>query len=216
MNVYKPNIVRELESFYGDLLFRIDQYPTIKDHLAALAQRMWEGVRSGNKSVFKEISNYHPAYLGRDTETLLKIGLTEKDCQRTVAKEYGFRRWDTLRQLNYAYNLKFELSINTLLEGNLIKLQKLVSQNAALVNQKSQYGHKATFLHYAVSNGVELWRQKVPYNLPEVVSYLLKQGADKTAKMKVYGGEYTATELLMSGAHAKDAGILDEMRKLLE
>jgi hypothetical protein len=52
----------------------------------------------------------------------------------------------------------------------------------------------------------------VPMNLPEQVDYLLAQGASLKAKMQVYGGEYTAPELLLSSMHPRNAGIFDELR----
>jgi hypothetical protein len=63
---------------------------------------------------------------------------------------------------------------------------------------------------------VEIWRQQVPLNLPETVSYLLEEGANPGAKMKVYGGEYTAAELLLSSLHPRNAGIFEELRMLLD
>jgi len=49
-----------------------------------------------------------------------------------------------------------------------------------------------------------------------MVSYLLEKGVDPGAKMKVYGGEYTAAELLLSSLHPRNAGIFEELRMLLD
>ncbi len=214
MQIYKHKTVRELEDFYGDLFVKPELYSTISDHLTAVAERMWEGVQANNEAVFREISNYHPGHLGRTSAQITKTGLTEDDCKHTIANEFGFRRWTELMHLNMGYHRIFENCIDTMLRGDLKGLKKIISEDDTLVNQKSQYGHRATLLHYAASNGVELWRQKVPLNLPEIVGYLLEQGANRTAKMKVYGGEYTAAELLPSSAHSRDAGIFKELRKL--
>lgn len=215
MEVYKPGTVTELEAFYGDLLTKIDGYSSIKDHLSDLAVRMWEGVLTKNEAVFKEISNYHWAHLGKSVENLIAAKLTLDDCKKAIANEYGFRRWTEVQHINNRYNVVFENTVNAMLEGDSETVKKNISEKEGLVNIKSLYGHKATLLHYATSNGVELWRQKVPMNLPEIVDYLIQQGANKKAKMKVYGGEYTAAELLPSSAHPYDAGIMNELKKAL-
>lgn len=215
MKIYKPQLVQDLEQFYGDLLFEVKDYPSIKDHLEALASKMWVGVQEKNSAIFREISNYHWDHLGRNITALSKMALGLEDCKAAIANEYGFRRWTEVEHLDIQYDIDFELTINLLLDGNLKELKKKITKNPALVNGKSDYGHKATLLHYAASNGVELWRQKVPLNLPEIVGYLIASGANKKAKMKVYNGEYTASELLPSSAHPRNAGVLEALRKYL-
>ncbi|WP_273568269.1 hypothetical protein [Maribacter halichondriae] len=214
MEVYKHRILVELERFYGDLLINIEDYSAIKDHLSALASRMWAGVQAENKAVLSEISNYHWSHLGKSTTILASFGLTEEDCKQTIANEYGFRRWTEVMHMDNAYNLEFEYTVNDMLAGNMEIVKNRISKNKGLVNKKSYYGHRATLLHYAASNGVELWRQKVPLNLPEIVAYLIEMGINKKAKMKVYGVEYTAGELLLSSAHPYDAGLIDVLRPL--
>ena len=80
---------------------------------------------------------------------------------------------------------------------------------------RSQYGHRASLLNYAGSNGVEFWRQQVPLNLAEIVIYLLEAGADKNATMKVYGGEFNTFELLTTSIHPLRARIMEEMKLIL-
>jgi hypothetical protein len=213
MKIYKDKTVQDLEDFYGGLYVQRELYDTISSHLTALAERMWEGVQTNNEAVLKEINNYHPRYLGRPTAQLAKLGLTENDCKHTLAHEFGFRRWAELTHLNSPYDLAFENCIDTMLAGDFKGIKKIITGNNALLNQKSQYGHEATLLHYSASNGVELWRQKVPLNLPEMVEFLVENGANRNARMKVYGGEYTAAELLLSSAHPRQAGILMELRQ---
>jgi len=216
MKVYKPKTVVDLELFYGDLLLKVADYTSISDHLSVLSARMWEGVQENNGAVLNEISNYHWKHLGKNKAMLLAAKLTEEDCRQCIANEYGFRRWTEVEHISSPYHMAFEAVINAMLEGNFDSVKSMISENNSLVNSKSPYGHKATLLHYAVSNGVELWRQKVPLNLPEIVGYLIAQGANRMAKMLVYGGEYTAAELLPSSAHPVNAGISKELRKQFE
>ncbi|MEX0289173.1 MAG: hypothetical protein AB3N14_08665 [Flavobacteriaceae bacterium] len=212
MKIYKHKTVAELEKFYGDLLTNVGHYKSVRDHLRVLASRMWEGVRDQKDAVLNEISNYHWQHLGKSKAALIAEDLSEDDCRQAIANEFGFRRWTEVEHMGSPYNLPFEKAINTMLAGDLTQLKKDVSQDPKLLNYKSSYGHKATLLHYAASNGVELWRQKVPLNLPDIVSYLIEAGANTRAKMKVYGGEYTAAELVPSSAHPINAGIITELR----
>ncbi|HMB62236.1 MAG TPA: hypothetical protein VKN36_04125 [Eudoraea sp.] len=216
MEIYKPTEVQELEDFYGDLLTKIDHYQRVSDHLEALSARMWEGVQAKIEGVFTEIKNYHWRHLGKSTAALVKLGLARDDCRQAIANEYGFRRWTEVEHMTSPYNTMFETAVNAMLDGELAQVKKLLAKKRDLVKQKSRYGHEATLLHYAVSNGVELWRQKVPENLPVTVAFLMEHGANPNAKMKVYGGEYTPSELLPSSAHPRAAGILPELRKLFK
>ncbi|WP_378176901.1 hypothetical protein [Aquimarina sp. SS2-1] len=36
-------------------------------------------------------------------------------------------------------------------------------------------------MNYTASNGVEIWRQKTPINLPEMTYFLIDKGADRYA-----------------------------------
>ncbi|MEM7380392.1 MAG: hypothetical protein AAF361_04245 [Bacteroidota bacterium] len=214
--IFIPKSVSLVEAFYGDLLYDFDQFESIKDHLEALASRMWEGVQQKHKGILNEISNYHWKYLGKGTAMLAEAGLDHEDCRQAIANEYGFRRWSEVLYLTRPYNINFEKAINLMLDGDRNELEKLLSDDDKLLNSKSDYGHKATLLHYAVSNGVELWRQRVPLNLPEVVAMLIQKGINTRAKMKVYNGEYAPAELLLSSAHPLEAGVLPELRKLFQ
>jgi hypothetical protein len=215
MEVYISGPVRDICAFYGSLLENLQAYTSIESHLTALANRMWEGLRQGNEAVLMEISNYHREHLGRPMEAIMAGGLSEDDCRRAIANEYGFRRWSEVAHQTQPYENDFERAVDAMLSGELSTLKGLLGKNPALLNAKSRYGHKATLLHYAASNGVEMWRQKVPLNLPSAVKFLLESGINPRARMYVYGGEYTASELLLSSAHPKEAGIQDALKALL-
>jgi len=66
------------------------------------------------------------------------------------------------------YKLIIEQAVNYLLSGQKAELQQLLEEFPHLISATSKYGHQATILHYTASNGVEFWRQKVPYNLVEM------------------------------------------------
>lgn len=216
MEIYIPQAVEQSKDFYGGLLYNQALFPSIAAHLEALALRMWEGVRAGNESVFREISNFHRDHLGRNHEALVRLRLTEADCRQAIANEYGFETWPDVVEVAIPYDMAYEKTVDALLAGRAGKLAEFIGRKPALLNQSSGYGHKATLLHYAVSNGVEIWRQQVPLNLPEMVTFLLEKGANPAARMNVYGGEYTAAELLLSSLHPRNAGVFEELRNLLD
>lgn len=215
MDIFIPEIVGRIQDFYGPVLTGRAEYANIAAHLRALSERMWEGVQHGNETVLKEIANYHRDHLGRSAQVLSGLNWTEEDCRQAIADEYGFGRWTDVSMLRIPYNSAFEDSVDMLVAGDLPGIRSLVNKRPLLPQEKSQYGHGATLLHYAVSNGVEIWRQQVPLNLPDIVSFLLEKGADPGARMNVYGGSYTAAELLLSSLPPRNAGVFEELRTLL-
>lgn len=216
MDIYKPQIVIELEQFYGDLLFAFEQYPKVVDHLAILSKRLYEGIQKHHEPLYKELNNYHRKSIGKSVEDLKSTKITIDDCHDAIAQEHGFENWKKLstRSALY-YNPIFENAVNQLLAGNTQELKTTLTNNPNLVHERSSYGHQATLLHYVGSNGVEFWRQKVPLNLEGITKLLLEFGADKKATMPIYGGHFTTFELLSTSAHPFKAGIADGMIKIL-
>jgi len=133
-----------------------------------------------------------------------------------VANQYGFKHWELVKNLTLPYNIEFEMAINELLAGNLVALRNRIAATPKLVTMRSQYGHRATLLHYAGNNGVELWRQKIPSNLATIMKFLINNGADVNAKMPIYGGEHTTYELLVTSAHPYDANCIDELKSVFD
>jgi hypothetical protein len=216
MDIFIPKIVEQLRAFYGELLEQQDSFESVGSHLDALSARMWEGVRERKEFIYQEIANYHSHHLGRSYSVLAGLNLDISDCRHAIANEYGFGHWAEAARQVLPYDMDFEHAVNSLLAGDLERLRELVGRRPALLWQGSRYGHGATLLHYSVTNGVEIWRQQVPFNLPELVAFLLASGADPAAKMKVYGGEYTPAELLLSSLHPRNAGVFDELRNLMD
>ena len=66
------------------------------------------------------------------------------------------------------------------------------------------------------SETLELWRQQVPANLPNLTRLLLARGADPKAVVYVYGGAYTAAELLATSVHPFRVGVGEETLQLLQ
>jgi len=214
IKIYRPTIVQQIRDYYDSDLFHTS-YPVIREHLSNLAYRLYHGIHSGNDFLFTEINNYHPLHLVESISSLKSQNLDLTNCQWTIASEYGFKSWEDVIELhNTTYNTSFESAVDSLLTGDFNNLQKLINDNPSLINTRSQYGHKASLLHYVASNGVEMWRQQVPTNLTEITSYLLESGFDKSALMNVYGSQYDTLTLLKTSAHPYLAGIGEEMEML--
>lgn len=217
MNIYKPPVTIELELFYGDLLFAVDKYPKVIDHLAALSDRLYEGIQVKHDPLYVELNNYHKAFIGKSVEELKLMDISKEDCFDVIAQEHSFKNWGELsKKTELKYDPTFEQAVNLLLEGNSGALKSILENKPELVNQRSVYGHQATLLHYAGNNGVEMWRQKVPLNLAEMISIIIDAGADKHATMPIYGGQFTTLELLTTSAHPYEAGIIKELKATLE
>lgn len=106
--------------------------------------------------------------------------------------------------------------MDAVVTGDLLLLRALLTQHPKLVQQTSRFGHKATLLHYVAANGVETYRQQVPFNAVEIASTLLQAGADPTAEMRVYNGRLTVRVLAESSGHPAQSGLLNELVTLLK
>jgi len=216
MKIHQAKIVENLRAFYGeDNLSNMDELFYVKEYLSVLANKMFEGVQQQLPFIFQEINNYHKDFLGKPIDELQKLNLTLLDCQNTIANEYSFEYWETIDD-KIEYDDDFELTVGLLLHGKFELLKLALDEEPDLICRKSRFGHEATLLHYVASNGVEFWRQIVPTNLPEMTKYLLEKGADKNAKMKVYGGIFSVLPLLETSIHPLKAGIINEMKEILK
>ena len=208
VTIYIPTVVKDLAVYNGNLLTHRSQFPTIKDHLMALSERMWEGVQNGIQCVKTEFNNYHPDYLGLpfDADTWNKLSM--KDCQQALASEYGYNDWEEVEMNgSVEYDENVHQAIDCLLNGDVKGLELIIADDPDVINRPTQYGHQARLIHYCGSNGVEMWRQRVPMNLPEMVQVIIQAGADINSTMKVYGGSYLVYELAATSAHPAEAGI---------
>ena len=216
MKIYVSPIVKEIEKFYGDILLDFDHDATVYHYLHRHAKRLWHGIEDHYTVLEQEIKNYHPEYIAGDGESFFKNNLKKEDARLTVAREYGFSRWKKVKKHGKKkFDLEFEEAIENLLNGEIKVLEKMLMDDPKLISKRSKFGHEATLLHYTASNGVELWRQRVPLNLPDITRLLLDYGADKKAKMRAYGSEFDTLALLESSTHPFDAGIGEEMIKIL-
>lgn len=212
MSTYINNHVKQVRDLHQSILEQYRDYGQIQNLLEAFSSNLFEAFNTGKKAVAIEISNYHPLFIGCDYDEIHARAFSLEDARLTLAREFGFESWDSV---NGEVDPDFELAINLLLNGEKEQLQQLIQSNEQLLSQRSPFGHQATLLHYAGSNGVEIWRQIVPQNLPEIVKMLLAAGADRSATAHFYGGEYSTLELAATSAHPQAAGIKKELESIL-
>ena len=207
MRVYSQPLIRALEAFYGDVL-KVWKYPSTDVFLEAYRDKFGYGIETGEPAVYAEVSNYHPEYAGASIDILKSKPST--DLLRSVPREFGFQSWADSSARVEPIDPLFEQSIDALINGRLDELQTYLRMDPGLVKRKSSFGHQATLLHYTASNGVEMWRQRVPENLPAIIRALIDSGANVHDEMVVYNGNWDTLALLSSSAHPLDAGVRQE------
>ena len=216
MNVYACDEVSEVLRLHHDLLNEKSRQLPIHEQLDRQAQRMVEAHKSGDKTVATHITCWHPELVGHSVEEIMACDLTLDDARNTIAREYGFSNWsDAEVRGKEPPDPDFEAAVDATLNGDIDALRELLERKPSLVNQRSSFGHRSTLLHYVGSNGVETYRQVVPQNLAEVAQILLDTGADVNATAEMYGGGSTPIALLISSAHPAEAGVMDEVVKVL-
>lgn len=138
--------------------------------------------------------------------------LSELRARAIVARDHGYPSWSVVHG---SCDPVFERAVDAVVLGQVHELHRLLAEQPALVRGRSAYGHHATLLHYVAANGVEIRRQMVPGNAPEIATALLAGGADCSATIEVYGGSLDTLALLRSSAHPRAAGVADEIGAVL-
>ena len=215
-NIYIHENTQKVYHLHQTAIEQTNKNTTILTQLTAFADSLFAAWKARNPVCKAQINNWHPDFIGKDLAFIFKANFTLADARLSIAKDCGFNDWPAVEKLgNQCFNLAFEKAVTTLLAGDLVSLQQQITQHPELLKERSAYGHQATLLHYAGSNGVEMWRQQTPYNLPEIVQFLLDAGADKNATMKVYGGHFTTWEMVVTSAHPHAAGVVEALREIL-
>ncbi len=213
INIYVPDIVRELNELYAGI--NSYDFQNVRKHLQQRGERMLSGIKENKTCVFSVINNYNKKFIGTSIADLAKMEWSHETVLETLAQERGFTSWSEINN-NLHYDIRFEKAIEFIIQGEIKLLDRHLNDHPDLVYSQSVYNHKAYLLHYCSNNGVEFHRQQVPSNLKEVISVLLSHGADKSSTMSVYGGYFTCLELMNTSAHPRDAGIeLKEINEML-
>lgn len=214
MSTYIPSSVLQIQQLHAPVIDHPNEFDQVGTQLEGFARLSFEAWQRGEELTLELVSNHHPHHLGKSREELAGEIFTQDDFMLMVAREHGFDAWEEVPADIYL-SPPFEVGIDLMLMGHGEALKKHLQVFPHLVYQKSYYGHEATLLHYLASNGIEMRRQMVPKNLVEMMEILLEFGADKDARMKVYGGGFTSWELYSTGAHPYSAGIDERSVKAL-
>ncbi|MBZ5551743.1 MAG: hypothetical protein LAO21_03405 [Acidobacteriia bacterium] len=200
--MYVDPKVQKIRNLYADVFTGGFYSLPVRRQLELQADRLTEAHHNRDDSVCFQIGSWHPDWVGKPDEWILNHVFSIDDGRTTIAREYGFKDWNDVDSIaNRRSNVQFEKAVNTMLSGNLSLLKGLIGETPELTRERSQYGHSATLLHYAGTNGVESYRQVVPWNLAEIVDFLIASGADLTSRANIYGGS-SPRELFETSKHS--------------
>jgi hypothetical protein len=205
-----PKVRKVLELYAG--VFTGDFYSLpVGRQLELQADRLTAAHHDRDHSVCFQIGSWHPELVGEEDDQILSHAFSIDDGRITVAREYGFEDWSDVTSVAHRRSdVRFEKAVNTMLSGNLPLLKGLIGETPDLISARSQYGHNATLLHYAGTNGVESYRQVVPLNLAEIVEFLIASGADPTDKANIYGRS-TPRELFETSKHSYESRVHEDV-----
>lgn len=180
------------------------------------AQRIKEGFLASHTAVAFHLICWSPAFKGVSQQTIFQQPSPSLDiCKQAIAREYGYRDWVDVLQNSQEFNHTFENAVDAVVTGDINTLRRLLIEHPSLSTQTSQFGHRATLLHYLGANGVETQRQTTPYAAAQIAQLLIDNGADVNAKANIYGGS-TALELAVTSAHPHKAGVIDDLANILK
>ena len=206
-NVYTDPKIRKVCNLYADILTGDFYSLPVRRQLELQADRLTEAHHNRDGSVCFQIGSWHPGLVGKHDGQILDYHFSIDDGKTTIAREYGFKSWNDVESIaDRRSNVRFENAVNTMLAGNLFLLKSLVGETPDLTGARSQYGHSATLLHYAGTNGVESYRQVVPLNLSEIVDFLIASGADPDSEANIYGGS-TPRQLFETSRHSHESNV---------
>jgi hypothetical protein len=210
-SVYVDPRVQKVRQLYEDL-FDDDFYLLpIRKQLELQADRLAEAHDNRDDSVLFQISSWHPQLVGKPDAQILDYRFTIDDARTTIAREYGFMAWGEVESLQVRYSdPSFEETVNTMLAGDLPFLKEQIMARPGLPCARSRYGHGATLLHYAGTNGVESYRQVVPMNLADIVDFLVLSGSDPNSSANIYGRS-TPRALFESSKHSYEAKVHEKV-----
>ncbi len=215
--IYIHQEIERVIELHEPVIERTTAETTVKEQLESLSDNLLAHFNKRNPAVTTEIKNWHPGFIGADRETILSAQFGIGDARETIARGHGFDGWPDVSERGTAqFNPAFERVIDTLLSGDFQSLKNQIELDQSLLTERSKYGHRATLLHYVSSNGVEMRRQRVPLNLPQMTRYLIAVGADRHSVANLYGGQFTALELASTSAHPSEAGIMTSLIDALE
>jgi hypothetical protein len=181
----------------------------IREQLSRFAEAFVAAQAAGEHSAAVLVRNWS---YGGDDELRSQGMLSLRYARLLVARDHGFAAWSSVEG---ECDPTFELAVDAVVHGQINDLRALLADHPDLPVRRSAYGHRATLLHYTAANGVEIRRQVVPANAARAVAALLNAGADRSAKLHAYGGDFDVLAMCKSSAHPYDAGVAADIEHAL-
>ena len=213
--IYIDETVKSVRSLHQSTLALDKNTISIGQFLTLQAQQILQAHQDGNTAVKFHLACWCKPLIGKSTDHIMQFPLTIEHSRQTIAAEHGFTDWQAVEAHDStAFNLAFESCIDSMLNGDIDYLTNTIETTPSMVTQRSQYGHRATLLHYIAANGVESYRQFTPLNATEITQLLVDKGADVNSVANIYGGSKPA-DLVLSSAHPINAGVAESMADVL-
>ena len=216
MKVYANPEVQAVIDLHQDLFNDEFKSLSVIEQLDLQAKRILEGHQNKVTAIATHVMCWHPSLIGHSVDQILAAEFTLEDARETIAREYGFDNWqDVINRGTESPNPKFEQAVDAILAGDAEQLKEILKVNPDLIHERSSFGHGSTLLHYVGCNGVETYRQVVPYNLAEIAKILLEAGADVNSTANMYAGDCTTIGLLITSGFPAEIGLTDEIAQVL-
>jgi len=214
--IYIGKDIAALRELHKEVLETDRSQLTIRELLELQARNILTAHANRNAAVTFHLGSWCTGFIGKSHAEMLDAELTLKQAQQTIASEYGFKSWSDVQSLgDKPFDLTFEATVDHVLAGELQKLKAQLQDSPLLIQQASQFPHRATLLHYIAANGVESHRQITPLNAVDITQCLIDAGADVNAEANMYGGGSKTLGLLLSSAHPANAGVVDQVAEVL-
>jgi len=216
-DIFIDPAIADIRHLYNHALGQHNTTLVIKDLLTYHADAIYNAFINGDRTVTFHLGSWCPAVVGKKPDQIMSSNLNLDQVRESVAREYGFTDWQTVLNLNnQQLDTRFETAVELVITGELNALQNQLGKNPKLTVQQSDYGHRATLLHYLGANGVESQRQITPLNCVQVAQCLIDHGADVNAVANMYGGGSTTLGLVLSSAHPAKAGVTEALATVLK
>jgi len=214
-SVFVHDHVRAVQDLYGDIIGADALERSCREQIELLADRLAAGHRAHHPGAWVELHNWHPDLVDRTEADVWDLSLGSADFLGAAGRGHGYADPTDVEGDDTRPSPRFEAVVDAMLRGDLDGLAKDLDDDPTLARGASHWPHRATLLHYATANGVEIYRQVVPSNLPDLVRLIIDHGADVNATSFAYGARQRPLGLLLSSGHPHLAGVTTDVAAIL-
>jgi hypothetical protein len=212
--IYVCEEVHKVNNLFEPALAQFPSHQKISDFLQDLINLMGVGYIKGDDAIAVLMTNHHPDLVGESSFKIMSEQFTTEEYRSVILFDHGFSTWAEAEDAG-TVDIEFEKAVECVISGDIPQLIELLNLNPELISGQSGFGHKAGLSDYVAANGVEIWRQKVPLNAPQVLELLLEKGANLEQNNNIYGGS-SLKSLIESSDHPNMAGVADDLMSLLK